>query len=157
MGISDLYTLFQNSLHRAAQRLTRDPDEADDLVQDTFVRALGHLALLELLNETQCRDWLYQTLRNLFLDRTRARQRREDFQNQWMRYVEQTNSAVVEANASSIFDQIPERYREVIHKRYTLGMTSQEIGKELDIPAATVRSWLYQAIRTARKRRKQFL
>jgi RNA polymerase sigma factor (sigma-70 family) len=49
-----------------------------------------------------------------------------------------------------ILDRVPERFRDVLERRYRLGMNSSEIGMELGIPGATVRSHLHQAIRWLR-------
>jgi len=48
------------------------------------------------------------------------------------------------------FDLVPEKYRDLVRKRYVLGMTSQEIASELGIPAATVRSRLHLALKKLR-------
>ena len=69
MTIDGLYEEHEESLQRQALRLTRDTGAAEDLVQETFVRALGHRLLLAQLNRHQRLAWLRQTLKRLFLDR----------------------------------------------------------------------------------------
>jgi RNA polymerase sigma-70 factor (ECF subfamily) len=51
----------------------------------------------------------------------------------------------------------PERYRQVLHRRFILGMTSEEIGRELGIPAATVRSRLYLARKWLRTHQPKYI
>ncbi len=50
MTLADLYDEFEGWLRRYALRLAWEPDRADDLVQETFIRAMAHLPLLEQLN-----------------------------------------------------------------------------------------------------------
>src|SRR5215813_11968611 len=62
---------YMAPLYNTARRITGDPHEAEDLVQNTYVRALQ--AYAQLKNPAQCRAWLYQILRNLFIDAHRRR------------------------------------------------------------------------------------
>src|SRR5262249_53930694 len=57
---------YMAQLYNAARRMTADPQEAEDLVQDTYQRAFQ--AYRQLKGPAQCRAWLYQIMRNLFID-----------------------------------------------------------------------------------------
>ena len=157
MTIADLYEEFEARLRRYAMSLARDSDRADDLVQETFIRAWAHLELLGQLNHYQRRAWLYQVLKNLFLDEQRARQRQQVLVKQltWEAQIASYPSPGV--MSQEFFDLVPERYRELLQQRYLLGMTSKEIGRQLGIPAATVRSRLHLAIKWLRAHKSQFL
>jgi RNA polymerase sigma-70 factor (ECF subfamily) len=150
--LTELYETYENKLRRYAAGLARDPHWAEDLVQDTFVRAMGHLDLLGTLKPYQQRAWLYRTLKNLYLDGLSASERQGELLDQLAR--EPRNSPSLEDLVLSPdpFALIPERFREVVIQRYMLGMNSREIGEALGIPAATVRSRLYLAIQEARSR-----
>jgi RNA polymerase sigma-70 factor (ECF subfamily) len=150
--LTELYETYENKLRRYAAGLTRDPHWAEDLVQDTFVRAMGHLDLLGALKPYQQRAWLYRTLKNLFLDGLSASERQGELLEHLAR--EPTNSPSLEDLVLSPdpFALIPERFRDVVIQRYMLGMNSREIGEALGIPAATVRSRLHMAIQEARSR-----
>jgi RNA polymerase sigma-70 factor (ECF subfamily) len=145
LEIGDLYQEYEDKLRGYALSLTRDPQRADDLVQETFVRAIGHFQLLGRLKSYQRRAWLYRVLKNLFLDEQRALQRRQTLMDQMARQARVASYPAVDVVARELMGLVPERYREVLHKRYILGMTSEEIGRELGIPAATIRSRLYLA------------
>jgi RNA polymerase sigma-70 factor (ECF subfamily) len=145
MTISDLYDEYESKLQRYAVNLARDADGADDLVQETFIRAMGHLSLLERLNPYQRRAWLYRTLKNRFIDGERARQRQQVTYERLARDVEVSHNPMASIMIPSAIDLAPERYRELLYKRYMMAQTSEEIGKELGVPAATVRSRLYLA------------
>jgi RNA polymerase sigma-70 factor (ECF subfamily) len=145
-----LYREYETKLCRYASQLTHDADRAEDLVQETFIRAMGHLDLLGLLESYQQRAWLYRTLKNLFFDEQAARQRQHNLVEQLAWDIPAAGYVPQELLSPSPFDLIPERYRELFEKRYVLGMTSQEIGDELGIPAATVRSRLHLALKKLR-------
>jgi len=157
MTIADLYEEFETRLRRYAMSLARDSDRADDLVQETFIRAWAHLELLGQLNPHQRRAWLYQVLKNLFLDGERARQRQQALVEQLTREAPIASYPSPEAMSPGLFELVPERYRGLLHQRYVLGMTSKEIGRELGIPAATVRSRLHLAIKWLRAHQSEFL
>lgn len=153
MTLDDLYQDYENFLRRFARGLTRDGYRADDLVQETFIRAMGHLELLRLLNSRQQRAWLCRTLKNLFLDWERSRQREEAFLEEWANDPTQKRRAELKTNIFSPFDLAPKRYRDIVKMRYQLGMNSREIAEELGIPAATVRSRLHLAMKALRAQR----
>ncbi len=157
MTIADLYEDYEAKLHREATRLTRDPDRADDLVQEAFIRAMGHLQLLEQLNPYERRAWLYRTLKNLFLDEQNARGRQEALIERLSWELPAASYVHDEMAMSNVFELVPERCRDLLEKRYVLGMNSREIGEELGIPAATVRSRLHLAIQKLRARKSRFL
>ena len=137
--------------------LTRDSDRAGDLVQETFIRALTHLELLKQLNRYQRRAWLYRVLKNRFTDQQRTRQREQALLERLAELIEVESSLFIDARLYGLFDRVPERYRDLLKKRYVLGMTSTEIGGELGVPAATVRSRLRLAIKWLRTHQAEFL
>lgn len=150
MTLTDLYEEYERELRRYARRLTRDPHRIDDLVQETFIRTLGHLELLDLLEPYQRRAWLYRTLKNLFLDEESARQRQETLLEQVALGNPFAGSLSLEGPGVDPFGLAPTKYRDLLRKRYVLGMTSQEIADELGIPAATVRARLHLALKNLR-------
>jgi RNA polymerase sigma-70 factor (ECF subfamily) len=145
LTIADLYDEYEARLHRYAVNLARDHDRADDLVQETLIRAMGNLVLLGQLNRHQRQAWMYRVLKNLFIDQERAHQRRTVLVERLAREAELDSAPAATMLAREVFELVPERYREVLYKRYILGQTSEEIGRELGIPAATIRSRLYLA------------
>src|SRR5512145_84714 len=82
LTIADLYLDYQARLFRYAMHLVHDVHLASDLVQETLIKALNHLDLLQQLNVYQRRAWLYQVLKNLFLDQRRARLRMDKLVSQ---------------------------------------------------------------------------
>jgi RNA polymerase sigma-70 factor (ECF subfamily) len=149
--IDELYTEYESMLQRYALRLLHgDAVTADDLVQDTFVRAMGHIELLKLLNPHQRRAWLTRTLKNLFLDGIKAQKRRQALLNHLGTMVAANIRRVDELAGLNPFDWLAPDERELFEKRYILGLNSKEIASELSIPAATVRSRLHLAVKRVR-------
>jgi RNA polymerase sigma-70 factor (ECF subfamily) len=145
LTIQDLYDLFEAKLHRYAVNLARDHDRADDLVQETLIRAMGNLVLLQQLHPYQRQAWMYRVLKNLFIDGERRRQRQETIYEQLAWEAELDSSPATTMLGQELIDLVPEQYRDLLHRRYILGENSEEIASEYGIPAATVRSRLHLA------------
>lgn len=156
MTIDGLYEEHEESLQRQALRLTRDTGAAEDLVQETFVRALGHRLLLAQLNRHQRLAWLRRTLKRLFLDRRAERQRQAALLEVYGREV----PAAVEPEEDDGFDPFdlaPAEDRELLEMRYRQGLSSVEIAAELELPPGTVRWRLHRAVRGMRAHKHRFL
>jgi RNA polymerase sigma-70 factor (ECF subfamily) len=151
--IAELYEEYETVLLRYALRLTHDTGWAEDLVQDTFVRSMGHMELLRMLKKHQRRAWLYRTLKNRYLDQQQMWKRRDEL-NQEIggKFTASAGDANLDMLANP-FEMVPEQYRELVHMRYVMGMNSLEIAEQLGIPAATVRSRLHLAMKEMRRNR----
>jgi len=163
MTFNDLCKEYERKLRRYAIHMVHDVHKAEDLVQETFLRSMGHIKLLEQLNDYQRQAWLYRTLKNLVLDEQYARQREQILVDQLAQQAKLIQDVQVDSNpmldvlTQDILDQVPKNYRELLYKRYVLGLTSQEIAHELGIPAATVRSRLHLALKKLRAKKSHFL
>ena len=71
---------FLPGLYRTARRLTREPDDAEDLVQDTYVKAFNAFDRAALQSDDACRAWLYRIMVNTYRDEYRRRQRSPEIQ-----------------------------------------------------------------------------
>ena len=148
-----VYTLFQTyaaQLTRYAASLTRDPDQADDLVQEAFIRAAAHKDLLAQLNGQQRRAWLYQVVKNRFIDQVRAHKRRLVLLQKLADTLNSEEATTEYAGEIDLFERVPSRFRNLLVERYVLGMTSEESALRLNVPAATVRSRVRLAIQWLR-------
>ena len=137
-----------------AVRLTGDHAAAEDVVQETLVRAWRHADRLSE-SEGSVRGWLLTVVRNLVYDRTRRRRSRP------VEVGELAPEAVVSNDHSDqVVDTIvvmdalaalPVQHRSVLELVYFKGSTVAEAAEELGIPVGTVKSRTYQAIRLLRK------
>ena len=153
--LTELYDDCESSLRGYAVGLTHDPDHADDLVQETFIRAMGHLALLGQLKGPRQRAWLFRTLKNRLIDERRREQHLSHLLEQIATELPMYQSSPGHF-VEEILDAAPEQYRELLYQRFIVGMNSSEIAAELDIPAATVRSRLHLARKWLRQHRSEW-
>jgi RNA polymerase sigma-70 factor, ECF subfamily len=147
--IRALYAEHGGALHRYALHLTGgDSQRAEDLVQETIVRAWRHP---EALNGRPARPWLFAVARNLAVDAFRARQSRpaEVGQAAFETLAGHDDAdrtleswAVAEALASLRPD-----HRTVIVETYYRGCSVAEAAAALGIPAGTVKSRTYYALK----------
>jgi len=149
-SIADLFEASRDQLFRYALSLCKTIDRADDLVQETFLRALQHSVTLTHMNRYQRDAWLKRVLRNRFFDEERSGKRAHAAFVEMIRHAKCRSDSRRVDRFDDILDRVPERLRGVLEKRYRLGMNSSEIGEEMGIPAATVRSHLHQGIRWLR-------
>ncbi|WP_258110861.1 RNA polymerase sigma factor [Alicyclobacillus sp. SP_1] len=143
----ELYELHRPSLQRFALALTRDPDRADDLVQETFVRALRHLSRLAEMDDGHLRGWLFTVLRNVKRD--------EDRRTRFIVDYPYASHFPMEAGVSDLsnhlewtdlLNRLPAELRAILVQRYWNGLNSREIAKRTGTNPSTVRSQVRRAI-----------
>ncbi len=138
----------RDGLYRFAVALTRDPDLAGDLVQDTMVRAIerGH----QYRGDAPLGAWLRRILRNLAVDRARRAAHElvvEEVEDDWRRDEYTVDPAVVAARSSELAEledalvRIPFVYRTAVLLHDVEGWTVREIAEleEIGLPAAKQR------------------
>lgn len=146
--VEDLYRRYRDELLRFAKNMTQETAMAEDLVQETFYRALKNREMLEELDESQGRAWLYRTLKNHYRDLLR-RQKYETV-------AEPDGEAGSEAEGygevgmESLLAALPPQERRLFRMRYLEGYNSSELGELFGIPPATVRMKLSAARRKLR-------
>lgn len=156
--IDALFEKYSDSLERFGMSLTRDRSAAEDAVQDTFSRALANTELLKLMPESKQRSWLFKVLKNCVIDRKRH-ERFETMVEDMAEYAaeraaDQTpaNMQVVYSGAPEMIAGLPEPLRDVIVKKYWLGMTSTEIARIHGITPGAVRFRLHAALNRLQQR-----
>lgn len=146
--VEELYTQLKSQLAGYCRALTHDRAEAEDLVQETYLRAMLHLEDLRELSGGQRRAWLYKTAHNLFVDRIRkaAREKKEDSLEQVPFEPDLTGPA-----AAQLMSCLSPRDRAVFSLRHFAGYNASEIGEMLNMPPSTVRARLAAARRQLMK------
>lgn len=148
---------FLDSLYGAALRLTRNADRAQDLVQDTYLKAIRSRG--RFTPGTNLKAWLYTILHNTWRNRQRDGARSKvDFDSEAVELaaegaglgtVGQVDSpetllmrATLDANLQAALDGLPDSYREVVWLRDVDELSYQEIATVVAVPIGTVMSRL---------------
>lgn len=148
-----------DSLYSFACWLAKDRVEAEDLVQETFAKALGGFSSFE--RGTNFRAWIFRILRNTFLNsRSGLAARRtvawdepgESSAAELARVTEETPESILfrewnEQMIQEALEDLPLPFREVVLLADVEDMSYREISEALDIPAGTVMSRLSRARR----------
>jgi RNA polymerase sigma-70 factor (ECF subfamily) len=155
VNVGTLYEEYCESLTRYAISLSRNLDRADDLIQETFLRAMSHTEDLERMNPHQREAWLKRVLRNRFFDEERKNKRGRLLVQRLISDHHRQGFGNSNPDFDAVLELIPLEHRDVFEKRYRLGMTSAEIARELNVSAGTVRYWLHQSIQCLRVQMSQ--
>ena len=148
-----------DQLYNFAHWLTQNRDEAEDLVQETYVKALKGFSSFQL--GTNFRAWMYRILRNTFLtSRTGLRatstvplDAEEDGRE--LAVEKETPETILMKSSNSqlmqsAIDDLPVHFREILLLCEVEEMSYQEIAETLSIPIGTVMSRLSRARKTLR-------
>ena len=132
-------------LRRFAHSLTRNPADADDLTQRTAERALR--ARAQWLPGTNFDAWAYRIMRNLWIDTTRSRQRRDKVIAPQEEGRDIGIPAEAEGKAELHFlmralDRLPDEQREAVALVMIEGLSYAEAAEVLEVPAGTLTSRL---------------
>ena len=161
----DAMPLMPN-LYTAALRLTRNPTDAEDLVQEAFLRAYRGFG--GFTEGTNLKAWLYRIVTNTFINSYRKKQREPatvsgDDIDEWYLY-DRLGSRAVEASAETsvleslpdedvqrALDDLPETFRMAVWLADVEGFSYKEIAEVLDIPIGTVMSRLHRGRKALEK------
>lgn len=147
-----LHDRYAGMLWRYVVSLTHRPADADDIVQETLLRAWHRPSLLAE-DPGQVRGWLVTVAHNLVVDQVRSAYRRHE--EPMAEQVETT----AEDRIDRLFDALLLRdalaslgvdHREVIVRAYYGGCSTTELAAELGIPEGTVKSRLHYGVRALR-------
>jgi RNA polymerase sigma-70 factor (ECF subfamily) len=159
--------VFTDQLYAAALRYTKNPEDARDLVQDTYLKAFTSFHQFE--EGTNLRAWLYRVLTTTFINTYRKDQRRPQVAQaeleDWQLAQAQSHtsdlgkSAEVEAlenlpdsDIKKALQEIPEEFRMVVYLADVEGFSYKEIAGIVDIPAGTVMSRLSRGRKQLREK-----
>jgi RNA polymerase sigma factor (sigma-70 family) len=134
------------ALRRYAFALVRDPDAADDLVQDCLERALSRWYLRRA--EGDLRAWLFTILRNLYINAYRARQRRGTgavFDETQSAIAPEQEAGLQARDVFAAIDQLPEEQKSLLLLIGVEDLSYEQAARVLAIPIGTVMSRLSRA------------
>lgn len=158
------------ALYNFAFHLTYDEDDANDLVQDTFLKAFRFIDSYE--RGTNGKAWLFKILKNGFINeyRRKSRQPNEvDFED-FVAYQESDIAAgvgnmdlredvfrgLIGDEVTKAVNGLPVDFRTVILLSDVEGFTYEEIAKIIDIPIGTVRSRLHRARNLMKEKLREY-
>ncbi|MGI8578160.1 MAG: sigma-70 family RNA polymerase sigma factor [Nocardioidaceae bacterium] len=152
--------VYLDQLYSAAMRMTRNPHDAEDLVQETYAKAFA--AFHQFKPGTNLKAWLYRILTNSFINTYRKKQRQptqdsheevEDWQLARAETHMSTGLQSAEASAlehlpdsdvKSALQQIPEDFRLAVYLADVEGFAYKEIAEIMGTPVGTVMSRLHR-------------
>ncbi|MFO7292994.1 MAG: sigma-70 family RNA polymerase sigma factor [Actinomycetes bacterium] len=153
---------YVGQLYAAAMRMTRNPADAEDLVQETMLKA--YRAYDTFQEGTNLKAWLYRILTNTYINRYRKAQRRptetdlgevedlylyrrlgsEDTADMARSAEDQLLEGLVESDIKEAVESLPEHFRLPVLLADLEGFSYKEIAEILEIPIGTVMSRLHR-------------
>ena len=150
MEMEELYGGFYKEILAYCTAMTKSRTAAEDLVQETYVRAFTHWDDFQNLSRCQSRAWLYKTARNLFIDQAR-RQSRETQADEEQLALSAFEEDLSRTAVLQLVGRLPETERAIFSMRYFEGYKSRELGEIFNLSPATIRSRLASAKRRLRE------
>src|SRR5579859_2839559 len=160
---------FMPSLYSAALRMTRNPSDAEDLVQETYLKAYRDFGSFK--EGTNLKAWLYRILTNTFINSYRARKRRpeqtdiDDVEDLYLyrrlggleavsagrSAEEEVLEHFTEGDVKAAVEALPEQFRMAVLLADVEGFSYKEIAEILDVPIGTVMSRLHRGRKALQK------
>jgi RNA polymerase sigma-70 factor (ECF subfamily) len=166
----ELVRRHQRRVYRYLLMMVRDPDEADNLTQECFLRAYRNLAAFR--GESSAETWLLRIATNLALDR--VKDRKASFWRRMLGLDDEENEPIMAAYASpqpsperqllaheeveavwKAAESLSQQQRAVFVLRFVEEMELQEIAEVLGLGVASVKTHLLRALRAVRRQLKE--
>ncbi|MDA8027078.1 MAG: sigma-70 family RNA polymerase sigma factor [Actinomycetota bacterium] len=166
--------VYIDALFSAAMRMTRNSAEAEDLVQETYLKAYrGYGSFQE---GTNLKAWLYRILTNTFINSYRAKKRRPDESDldevedlylyrrlggleavaAGRSAEEEVLDSFTDENVKAAIEALPEQFRLAVLLSDVEGFSYKEIAEIMDVPIGTVMSRLHRGRKALQKELYQF-
>jgi RNA polymerase sigma-70 factor (ECF subfamily) len=166
---ADQSMTYMGSLYSAALRMTRNPTDAEDLVQETYLKA--YRAFGSFQEGTNLKSWLYKILTNTFINAYRARRRRpsetelDDVEDLFLYHrlggLEAASAGrsaedlvldhFTDSEVKGAVESLPESFRLAVVLADVEGFSYKEIAEIMDVPIGTVMSRLHRGRKALQK------
>ncbi|WP_059171949.1 sigma-70 family RNA polymerase sigma factor [Bacillus sp. FJAT-27445] len=148
--LDDLYRKYAKGLYGYLLRLSGSPTIAEDLVQETFLRATISLTFYRY---EDVRPWLYRIARNIYIDEWRRRQRwkwvpfvgKEEMISPYGAPEQEAVTRETARELEELLRLLPENYRTLIYLREIEGFSYSELEEALSLTGSQVKVQLYRA------------
>lgn len=152
-GLRDAWDAHAGELHGWARRALGDPGAADEVVQETFLRAWRAADRYD--SSQPLRPWLFAILRHLVVDEARARKRRAiptaaEVDVRWEDSETQLDQAMDGWLVEEALRRIRPEHAVVLLETYLRGRSYSSVAAELGIPEGTARSRAFYGLRALR-------
>ena len=149
--------ILENSpiLQRLANNFTTDPDEKNDLVQETFIRSLKSLE--RFINHPKIVSWLYVIMKNVYLNKYRRMNLHRLAENELIHSGENNTSKNI-ANSKFVLNDIEKAIKSLSEENYTIismyleGFKYHEIAKKMEIKEGTIKTRIHSIRKSLRKK-----
>lgn len=155
-ALRSAYDAHGGELYRFARRALGDAGQAEDAVQETFVRAWRASDRYDPARASQ-RTWLFAILRNVVIDQVRARRNRPAVASdgdEAERAAAATEDAIDQVltgwQVEAALSAVAEEQRRVLVEVHWRGRPYAEVAAELGVPEGTVKSRVYYGLRAMR-------
>ena len=147
-AFGELVTRYQTSVFNVCYRILHERGEAEDLAQETFMRAYDRLHIFDL--EREFGPWIRRVAANLCLNHLESQRKNVPLDDERDADEAQRPEAVTEVRERSeqirsALASLPPHYRVVVELRHYQEMSYDEIAAELNIPLSDVKSHLFRA------------
>ncbi len=149
MKLFEIYHHQGEDFLRFALSLTRHREEAEDLVQQIYVKALGQLDLFEVMEAEQIKGWFFTAIKNQFIDQYRRskKHQRIPYDQQMLENLSEPagnpsleKKVLERMQVKEILDKLPKDLKTLVIYRYVLGYNTREISEIFAINPSTLRS-----------------
>ncbi|NEW09032.1 RNA polymerase sigma factor SigW [Paenibacillus sp. SYP-B3998] len=168
-AFGELVELYKDKIFHLAYRMLNNKQEAEDAVQETFLRVYTNLHRYD--ENQKFSTWIFRIGTNLCIDKLRRRKNTysldaempdgegNDYYSLLPSYEDTPEKQVIvsetQAQIRKAIDTLPEKYKSVVILRYLHDMSLQEIGDVLDMPVTTVKTRVHRGREYLRKRLEQ--
>ena len=155
LAFAELYIEFFDRVHRYLLIALKDPEDAQDVAQEVFARALRLVARFDP-ERGHVRDWLFSMVRSVAIDHLRKRSRAEEVDLRSL----PTDATAVAGRAASLIDQLdpgagvrsliddlPDMQRRVLTLRFVFGFSTSEIADVVGSSADAIRHVQHRALK----------
>ena len=153
-AFSEVYDRYCGALNGVVQRFVKDPDAAEDVLQDTFVKIWKNCTTYDDTKGSFF-TWMLNIARNTAIDHLRKQQKKTVGENR----IGENNVGLSPANEQNtntiglmaMVDKLNPDQRLMVEYLYVKGYTQQEVADELEIPLGTVKTRTRTAMKELRK------